>query len=116
MLLTLSETYRTKVALCCSSKGLLSKTIPKSLAKGILNAGLLSTEAGTLGRVLGDIWFSSSTFMGLDQMLNRTFGPMSVMVGLSICAVLWSYSNLQPTFEVDSEDDSEDGDGDHDDD
>ena len=102
--------------LCCSSKGLLSKTIPKSLAKGILNAGLLSTEAGTLGRVLGDIWFSSSTFMGLDQMLNREFGPMSVMVGISICAVLWSYSVLQPTFEVDSEDDSEDGDGDNDDD
>ena len=91
---------------------MLSKTIPKSLAKGILNAGLLSTEAGTLGRVFGDVWFSSSTFMGLDQMLNRTFEPMSMMVGLSICAVFWSYSHLQPTFEVDSEDDSEDGDDD----
>lgn len=86
------------------------------MAKGILNAGLLSTEAGTLGRVLGDIWFSSSTFLGLDKMLNRTFVPMSMMICLSICAVGWSYNNLQPTFEVDSEDDSEDGDCDDDDD
>lgn len=86
------------------------------MANGILNAGLLSTEAGTVGRVLGDVWFSSSTFMGLDRMLNRTFGPMSMMILLSIGAVLQSYTNLQPTFEVDSEDDSEDGDGDDDDD
>lgn len=84
--------------------GLLSKTIPKSLARGIFNAGLLATEAGTLGRVIGDFWLSSAAFMGLDQMLNRTFEPMCAMVGVSIFATLWGYSYLQPRFEDEDDD------------
>jgi hypothetical protein len=91
-------------------QGLLSKTIPKSLAKGVLNAGLLATEAGTSGRVLGDVWFSRATFMGLDQMLNRTFVPMCAMVGLAIVAALASYPYLQPNFQADSEDEDDEDD------
>ena len=33
---------------------LLSKVVPASLASGVFNAGLLATEAGTLGRACGD--------------------------------------------------------------
>eukprot|EP00584_Thalassiosira_punctigera_P006648 CAMPEP_0172540916 /NCGR_PEP_ID=MMETSP1067-20121228/11820_1 /TAXON_ID=265564 ORGANISM="Thalassiosira punctigera, Strain Tpunct2005C2" /NCGR_SAMPLE_ID=MMETSP1067 /ASSEMBLY_ACC=CAM_ASM_000444 /LENGTH=900 /DNA_ID=CAMNT_0013326849 /DNA_START=131 /DNA_END=2833 /DNA_ORIENTATION=+ len=84
--------------------GLLSKTIPKSLARGVLNAGLLATEAGTLGRVIGDFWLSSAAFMGLNEMLNRTFEPMCVMVGVSILATLWSYPHLQPRFDDEDDD------------
>ncbi|KAL7535604.1 hypothetical protein ACHAXR_006599 [Thalassiosira sp. AJA248-18] len=84
--------------------GLLSKTIPKTLARGILNAGLLATEAGTLGRVIGDFWLSSATFMGLDEMVNRTFEPMCMMVGVSIFATFWSYPHLQPRFEDEDDD------------
>jgi len=84
--------------------GLLSKTIPKSLARGIFNAGLLATEAGTLGRVVGDFWLSSATFMGLSQMLNRTFEPMCAMVGVSIFASIWSYPHLQPRFDDEDDD------------
>ncbi len=91
-------------------QGLLSKTIPKSLAKGVLNAGLLATEAGTSGRVLGDVWFSRATFMGLEQMLNRTFVPMCAMVGLAIVAALASYPYLQPNFQADSEDEDDEDD------
>jgi hypothetical protein len=88
----------------------LSKTIPKSLAEGVLNAGLLATEAGTVGRVFGDIWFSRATFMGLEHMLNRTFIPMFAMVGLAIIATLTSYPYLQPNFQADSDDDDDDDD------
>lgn len=84
--------------------GLLSKTIPKSLAKGILNAGLLATEAGTLGRVVGDCWLANSTFKGMDEMVNRTFEPMCLMVGLCIVATFWSYPHLQPRFEDEDDD------------
>merc|ERR1712194_345315 len=84
-------------------QGLLSKTIPKSLARGVLNAGLLSTQAGTLGRVVGDLWLSGATYMGLNEMLNRLFEPMCVTLGVSIFVVIWSYPRLQPRF--DDEDD-----------
>ena len=47
--------------------GLLSKTIPKRMASGILNAGLLATEAGTIGRVVGDFYFSAAAYKGLDR-------------------------------------------------
>ena len=94
------------------TQGLLSKTIPPSLAKGILNAGLLATEAGTIGRVIGDIWFSRATFMGLDHMLNRTFIPMCGVVGLTIVTALVSYPYLQPTFESELEDDEDDDEND----
>ncbi|KAL7554577.1 hypothetical protein ACHAWF_018061 [Thalassiosira exigua] len=84
--------------------GLLSKTIPKSLARGIFNAGLLATEAGTMGRVIGDFWLSNAAFLGLDQMLNRTFEPMCTMVVVAIIATLWSYRRLQPRFEDEDDD------------
>jgi len=84
--------------------GLLSKTIPMSLARGILNAGLLSTQAGTLGRVVGDLWLSGATYMGSNEMLNRLFEPMLVTLGVSIFAVIWSYRRLQPRFDDEDDD------------
>ena len=85
--------------------GLLSKVIPKSLAAGVLNAGLLATEAGTLGRVVGDFWLSAATYMGKNEMLNRTFEPLCAMVGVSVFATYWTYPQLQPTFATEDEDD-----------
>jgi len=84
--------------------GLLSKTIPKSLARGVLNAGLLSTQAGTLGRVVGDLWLSGATYLGLNEMLNRLFEPMCVTLGVSIFVVIWSYPRLQPRFDDEDDD------------
>ena len=84
---------------------MLSKTIPKSLAKGVLNAGLLATEAGTIGRVIGDFYLSAAAFHGMDKVINLTFEPMGVMVVLSIGIALLNYSQLQPRYE--DEDDEE---------
>jgi MFS family permease len=38
---------------------ILSKSIPSSWARGTFNSGLLATESGTLGRVLGDFIISA---------------------------------------------------------
>jgi hypothetical protein len=85
--------------------GLLSKTIPKSMASGILNAGLLATEAGTIGRVVGDFYFSAAAFQGLDRVVNLTFEPMAVMVLLAILLTVYQYNELQPRYEDEEDDD-----------
>ena len=84
--------------------GLLSKVIPKSLAAGVLNAGLLATEAGTFGRVFGDFWLSSAAFAGVGEMLNRTFKPMLIIVAVMLAAVLGTWEYLQPSYTDDDDD------------
>lgn len=85
--------------------GLLSKTIPKSLASGVLNAGLLATEAGTIGRVLGDFCMSTAAYKGLDVLVNRLFFPLGIVVLASIFVVFQAYAYLQPRYEDEDEDD-----------
>mmetsp|Transcript_13049 Transcript_13049/g.27766 ORF Transcript_13049/g.27766 Transcript_13049/m.27766 type:complete len:1004 (-) Transcript_13049:71-3082(-) len=85
--------------------GLLSKTIPKSLASGVLNAGLLATEAGTIGRVLGDFCMSTAAYEGLDELVNRLFFPLGIIVLTSIFVVFQAYTYLQPRYEDEDEDD-----------
>ena len=58
---------------------LLSKTIPRSLAKGTFNSGLLATEAGTLGRAVGDAVVTIVGLYGLDFVLDYTFVPMGII-------------------------------------
>lgn len=76
---------------------LLSKTIPSSWSKGIVNVGLLATEAGTLGRVVGDVFL---TFCGahgsLDALLNVTFGIMALISFLSLFLTFQTYGLLNP--------------------
>jgi len=86
--------------------GLLSKVIPKSLRAGILNAGWLATEAGTIGRVVGDFWLSGAAHKGIDNLVNALFGPLIGLVFGSTVVTLWNYSQLQPRYD-DEEDDDE---------
>ena len=71
---------------------LLSKVVSPELAKGTFNSGLLATEAGTLGRVLGD---SMITFLSEQQqeagsgtvgLVNVLFLP--VAIGVLACILL----------------------------
>lgn len=55
---------------------LLSKTIPKAFAKGTFNSGLLATEAGTLGRAIGDVAITVVGLPGIQYVLNWTFLPL----------------------------------------
>ncbi|CAK4680393.1 unnamed protein product [Aphanomyces euteiches] len=73
---------------------LLSKTIPKSFARGTFNSGLLATEAGTLGRALGDGAVSLAGIHGIEHVLNDTFVPMAVVTLLTIFYTIRVYPHL----------------------
>ncbi|OQR84467.1 Major Facilitator Superfamily (MFS) [Achlya hypogyna] len=73
---------------------LLSKTIPKSFARGTFNAGLLATEAGTLGRALGDGAVSLAGLHGMDHVLNDTFIPMALITLVMIFHTIRVYPQL----------------------
>ena len=83
---------------------LLSKTIPKSFAKGIFNTGFLATEAGTLARSVGDVLITlAHEVSGVSGMLDATFLPLLV---LSLVSVILTRHNYNEMIE---EDDEEDG-------
>ena len=65
-----------------------SKTIPIQWAKGTFNSGLLATEAGTFGRVVGDGFLSYVSFIGFnDYLLNGIFVPIFIL-GLALIPVV----------------------------
>jgi hypothetical protein len=67
--------------------------------------GLLATEAGTVGRVIGDFYFSAAAFEGFDRVVNLTFEPMAFMVAVSIGLVAYHYRKLQPRYEDEEDED-----------
>jgi len=74
---------------------LLSKVVSSELAKGTFNSGLLATEAGTLGRVVGDCMLTflserHSTGGGESAdgaVINALFLPVAIGVLVSILLV-----------------------------
>jgi Na+/melibiose symporter-like transporter len=75
--------------------GLLSKTIPKSWAKGTFNSGFLATEAGTLARSVGDVLITGvAGSLGVSMLLNGLFIPMSALVCVSLLLVRRFYDQL----------------------
>jgi predicted MFS family arabinose efflux permease len=82
---------------------LLSKTIPRSWAKGTFNSGFLATEAGTAARSVGDIMISAAaTLMGYEKLLNATFLPLMACILLSILLFRHFFE-----FMIEEEDDDE---------
>jgi len=82
---------------------LLSKSIPKSFAKGIFNTGFLATEAGTLARSVGDVLITlAHEVSGVSGMLDATFLPLLV---LSLVSVLLTRHNYNEMIEDDDEED-----------
>lgn len=64
-----------------ANMSLLSKTIPKSWAKGTFNSGFLATEAGTAARSVGDLLISATAgLLGFGHLLNLTFFPLTILV------------------------------------
>ncbi len=74
---------------------LLAKVISPELAKGTFNSGLLATEAGTFGRVLGDCCI---TLFGAAQdssaLVNHLFFPLAILVLLCVTLVHWYFDLL----------------------
>jgi MFS family permease len=75
---------------------LLSKSIPKHWAKGLFNVGLLATEAGTLGRVIADVFITYSGLDGISYMLNRMFVSLGCIVALTVAGTYQLFSYLEP--------------------
>ena len=82
---------------------LLSKTIPRSWAKGIFNAGFLATEAGTAARSVGDVWLTLAIeCAGIEGMLNFLFAPLMALVLLSLVLTRWHYDEMVESDEDDA--------------
>ena len=88
-------------ALEAPNMSLLSKVIPREWSKGIINVGLLATESGTLGRVIGDIILAGMASRGIETMLNHAFGAFAATIVSSIVLCFVFYDELEPIEQED---------------
>ncbi|TVT99720.1 hypothetical protein EJB05_54920 [Eragrostis curvula] len=73
---------------------LLSRVMSSRLSRGTYNGGLLSTEAGTLARVIADATITAAGYLGPDLLLNVTLLPPLLISIVSIAATLYTYNTL----------------------
>ncbi|TKY65501.1 SPX domain-containing membrane protein [Spatholobus suberectus] len=73
---------------------LLSKMMSSRLSRGTFNGALLSTEAGTLARVIADGTITISGYFSESKLLNATLLPALLICISSIIATCYSYNSL----------------------
>ncbi|KAG9149255.1 hypothetical protein Leryth_003240 [Lithospermum erythrorhizon] len=73
---------------------LLSRVMSSRLSRGTYNGGLLSTEAGTIARVIADGTITLAGFLGEGRLLNVTLLPSLVICLASIIATCCTYNSL----------------------
>ncbi|XP_062227926.1 SPX domain-containing membrane protein OsI_21475 [Phragmites australis] len=73
---------------------LLSSVMSSRLSRGTYNGGLLSTEAGTLARVVADCTITAAGYLGVGKLLNITLLPSLVICGASIACTFLTYNSL----------------------
>ncbi|KAK4486435.1 hypothetical protein RD792_009111 [Penstemon davidsonii] len=73
---------------------LLSRVMSSRLSRGTYNGGLLSTEAGTLARVVADATITLAGYLGQSKLLNVTLVPSLVICIASIAATCCTYNSL----------------------
>ncbi|KAL5225143.1 hypothetical protein ABZP36_011782 [Zizania latifolia] len=73
---------------------LLSNVMSSRLSRGTYNGGLLSTEAGTLARVVADCTITAAGYLGIGKLLNITLLPSLVICGASIASTFLTYNSL----------------------
>ncbi|CAL2241475.1 unnamed protein product [Prunus armeniaca] len=73
---------------------LLSRVMSSRLSRGTYNGGLLSTEAGTLARVIADGTITLAGFWGESKLLNTTLIPALFICVSSIVATCFTYNSL----------------------
>ncbi|KAL6174621.1 hypothetical protein ACLB2K_051267 [Fragaria x ananassa] len=73
---------------------LLSRVMSSRLSRGTYNGGLLSTEAGTLARVVADGTITLAGYLGDSKLLNVTLLPSLVICITSIVATCYTYNSL----------------------
>ena len=73
---------------------LLSKVMSSRLSRGTYNGGLLSTEAGTLARVIADCAITLTGALGQEWLVNTTMGPTLVIGLLAVFGTLYTYNSM----------------------
>jgi len=73
---------------------LLSRVMSSRLSRGTYNGGLLSTEAGTLARVIADATITLAGYVGVSRLLNITLIPSFFICVVSIFATCYTYNSL----------------------
>lgn len=73
---------------------LLSRVMSSRLSRGTYNGGLLSTEAGTLARVVADGTITLAGYLGQSRLLNVTLIPSLVICVSSVIATCYTYNSL----------------------
>lgn len=73
---------------------LLSRVMSSRLSRGTYNGGLLSTEAGTIARVVADSTITLAGYLGDSKLLNVTLLPSLIICISSIIATLCTYNSL----------------------
>ncbi|XP_060180034.1 SPX domain-containing membrane protein At4g22990-like [Lycium barbarum] len=73
---------------------LLSRVMSSRLSRGTYNGGLLSTEAGTIARVIADATITLAGYLGESMLLNVTLLPSLFICIVSILATFWTYNSL----------------------
>ncbi|KAH0739971.1 hypothetical protein KY290_033014 [Solanum tuberosum] len=73
---------------------LLSRVMSSRLSRGTYNGGLLSTEAGTIARVIADATITLTGYLGESMLLNITLLPSLFICIVSILATFWTYNSL----------------------
>lgn len=73
---------------------LLSSVMSSRLSRGTYNGGLLSTEAGTLARVVADCTITAAGYLGIGKLLNVTLLPSLVICAASIASTFLTYNSL----------------------
>ncbi|WCJ23128.1 SPX domain-containing membrane protein At4g22990 [Euphorbia peplus] len=73
---------------------LLSRVMSSRLSRGTYNGGLLSTEAGTLARVIADGTITLTGYFGETSLLNATLIPSLFICISSIVATSFTYNSL----------------------
>ncbi|KAI3444632.1 hypothetical protein Pfo_001297 [Paulownia fortunei] len=73
---------------------LLSRVMSSRLSRGTYNGGLLSTEAGTLARVVADGMITLAGYWGMSKLLNVTLLPSLLICICCIIATCFTYNSL----------------------
>ncbi|KAK9079689.1 hypothetical protein SSX86_001362 [Deinandra increscens subsp. villosa] len=72
---------------------LLSRVMSSRLSRGTFNGGLLSTEAGTIARVIADATITLGGYVGERRLLNVTLLPSLLICILAIIATCLTYNS-----------------------
>ncbi|KAG7013353.1 SPX domain-containing membrane protein, partial [Cucurbita argyrosperma subsp. argyrosperma] len=73
---------------------LLSRVMSSRLSRGTFNGGLLSTEAGTIARVIADGTITLSGYFSESKLLNVTLLPSLIICVYAIVATCFTYNSL----------------------